>query len=194
MQLDYITWTVSPERLRHEWMRLRQSLVRLRLGFLLVGHVLYFAFCALASYFGRIQNFTHAISLGLWSLTLIGLTLLLSEWIYARMCPDHAPRFTIRRSGVTLYGDDGPAAHFDWRHKKYLRIEADPQRPDFRALILCEAQRFKWLREAGGVRIPLPENGNAVNEFQIVQALHDAIRDAGLTWNSGADGTVVIGG
>lgn len=192
--MEYLCWNITPERHKHEWMRLRHKMVRFRLGLVIGGHLIYFAFCAVANHHGKIQNFRHAIWVGFWTLFLFSLVLLLSEFIYARMRPGWLPRFAIRKNGVTKYGQDGPAAHYDWRRKRLLRIESDPRHAEFRSLVLCERSRFKWLREASRVIIPLPQAGDEIDEFDVVEALQHAIEDAGLVWRAAADGTMMIVG
>ena len=193
--LPYLTWSVSQERQRYEWMRLRRSIVGIRLGFLIGGHVAYFAFCAIAHALGRFAQYGHSIWVGFWSMALIGIALLILETLYSRMCPQTIPRFTIRKNGVTRYGDDGPAEHYDWSRTRELHIENDYRHPEFRSLILREEKR-RWLPRVAPARIPLPfpgeQTSDGVDELRVIEALRHSIEESGLTWQACANGTVVL--
>ncbi|HLX60273.1 MAG TPA: hypothetical protein VKX17_03220 [Planctomycetota bacterium] len=191
----YFSWSISKERQRHEWMRLRRSIVSIRLAFLVGGHLAYFAFCGVAHALGRFEQYGHSLWVGFWSMALIGIALLLLEMLYARMCPQTLPRFVIRKTGVTQYGDDGPSAHFDWARARVLQIENDRERPEFRSLVLSAPRKSRWLRRAGRVEIPLPSPDDpaaGVDEVHVVEALRHAIEECGLTWRPCADGAVVL--
>lgn len=180
--MKYLTWNISTERQKHEWMRVRRIIVRLRLGFLIGGHALYFAVCGIAHRYGKLEAFGHSIGVGLWSLLLIGLLLLALEYIYAHLCPNTSPQYVIRNTGITLYGEDGPSEHIPWDAMRYVRIESDPLRQEFRSLILLSSARNSWVRSAMKVAIPLPEP-----ETEVVRALGAAMMDNGLRWTAVGD-------
>jgi hypothetical protein len=194
-QKSYLTWSISKERQRYEWMRFRRSIVTLRIVFLVGGHLGYFAFCAVAHALGRFAAYGHSIWVGFWSVALIGILLMVMEAIYSRTCPVTVPRFSIRGNGVTQYGDDGPSAHYSFKRARILHIENDARRPEFRSLVLSEPRRSRLLRYAGRVIIPLP-SGDAtqpdLNETHVVEALRHAIEENGMTWQPSADGAVVL--
>ncbi len=194
-QKSYLTWSISKERQRYEWMRFRRSIVALRIAFLVGGHAAYFGLCGLAHALGRLAQYGHSIWVGFWSIALIGFALMIMEAVYSRMCPLTVPRFSIRGSGVTQYGHDGPSAHYSWKRARILHIETDARRPEFRSLVLSEPRRSRWLRHAGRVTIPLPSGDAAqsdVNETHVVEALRHAIEENGLTWQPTTDGSVVL--
>jgi hypothetical protein len=192
--MEYLSWTITVERQRYEWMRFRRSLVALRLTFLAVGHLAYFSICAIGHWLGTFQNYGLSIFVGFWSLILIGMTLLILEMVYAHLCPSTPPRYTIRNSGITLYGEDGPAAHFAWTHAPVLHLESDPAHPEFRSLVL-RTHAHRLLRHFSRVIIPIPpgeaEDGQQY-ETRIVSALAQALDDNGLTWTPCPDGAVCV--
>jgi hypothetical protein len=119
------------------------------------------------------------------------------ELIYARMCPTALPRYTIRNTGLTRYGEEGPRALYGWDRSRVLRIEHDRRHPEFSSLVLSEARRFKWLRHASRVEVPLPsrdyvQSGEPLDETNVVAALHAATHDFGLAWTTCKDGTIVL--
>ncbi len=194
---QYLSWSVSQERQRHEWLRVRRSIMAVRIAFLIGGHVAYFALCALAHRLGCFDQYGHSIWVGFWSMTLIGATLFLFEKLYTRTWHIERPSFAIRKNGLTTYGDDGPTAHYDWTRRPVLHIENDRQRPEFRSLILSEARKNRWLRLAGRVVIPLPSSSDdfdseRIDETRVIEALRHAIEDNGMTWVTSAGGEVVL--
>lgn len=193
----YLSWSISEERQRHEWLRMRRSITSVRMAFLVGGHIAYFALCAIAHKLGCFEQFGHSFWVGFWSMALIGLLLYFFETLYTRTWHVERPRFAIRKSGVTLYGDDGPSAHYDWSHKPVLHIESDQRRPEFRSLILSTARKNRWLRRAGRVSIPLPAhddhfNAERIDESRVVEALRHATEDHGLRWLTSDSGEVVL--
>ncbi|MEI6233146.1 MAG: hypothetical protein WCT04_08845 [Planctomycetota bacterium] len=193
----YLSWRISDERQRHEWLHMRRSIMAVRLAFLVGGHVAYFGLCALAHHFGKFQEYGHSIWVAFWSMASIGMVLYLFETLYTRTWRIEQPRYAIRQNGVTLYGDDGPCAHYDWSHKPVLHIESDKRLPHFRSLILSTARRNKWLRRASRVSIPLPSpedlfDNQRIDETHIVHALRQATEDRGLKWVTSANGEIVL--
>lgn len=193
----YLTWSISEDRQRHEWLRMRRSIMSIRMAFLVGGHVAYFALCAVAHRLGCFAQFGTSFWVGFWSMGLIGMLLYLFETLYTRTWRIENPRFAIRRTGVTLYGDDGPTAHYNWSHKPILHIESDHRHPHYRSLILSEARKSRWLRRASRVSIPLPTPHDSLSherldESHVVAALRHATEDHGLTWVTSESGEVVL--
>ncbi len=193
----YLTWTISDERQRHEWLRFRRSIMTVRMTFLVGGHIVYFLLCALAHRLNCFNQYGTSLWVGFWSKALIGLVLYLFETLYTRTWRIEQPRFAIRKTGVTLYGDDGPTAHYDWTRKPILHIESDRRHPHYRSLVLSEARKYRWMRRAGRVSIPLPtphENHGPerLDESHVVAAIRHATEDHGLTWVTSATGEVVL--
>jgi len=193
----YLSWSISEARQRHEWLRVRRSIMAVRLTFLIGGHILYLVLCSVAHALGCFAQYGHSFWVGFWSMALIGMLLFLFETLYTRTWHIEKPRFAIRKSGVTLYGDDGPNAHYDWSHKPVLHIESDHRRPEYRSLILSEAYKYRWLRRAARVSIPLPslDDGSSserIDELRVVEALRHATEDHGLRWVTSSSGEVVL--
>lgn len=195
-QPPYLTWSISEERQRHEWLRVRRSIMAVRMAFLVGGHVVYFALLGLAYLLGRFNAYGHSFWVGLWSMGLIGVALFIMEMAYTHLVSTAVPRFAIRKNGLTHYGADGPCAHYDWTRTRILHIENDRHRPEFRSLILTEPRRFRWMRRAGRIAIPLPTPGHSgsetLDETHVVDALRQAIEDNGMTWRTCASGEIVL--
>ncbi len=194
---QYLTWSISEERQRHEWMRVRRSIIAVRMAFLVVGHAVYFILCGIAHWMGCFSQYGHSFWVGLWSMALIGLALFIMEMLYTQLSSAAPPRFAIRKNGLTRYGEDGPCAHYDWTRTRVLHIENDRRRPEFRSLILSEPRRFRWMRRAGRIAIPLPSpehsaGGECLDETHVVDALRQAIEDNGMTWRTCAGGEIVL--
>jgi hypothetical protein len=182
--MHYLTWNLSTERQRHEWMRLRRVIVSVRMSLLIGGHAAYFGVCAVGHGFGTLESYGQSLFVGVWSLLLIGLLLLALEHIYAHNCPSTPPRYVIRNTGITRYGEDGPEAHFTWSSMRWVSVESDPRRREFRSLVLTGEPRLPWLRHAGRVVIPLPD---AEAETAVVRALGMALLDNGMNWTARGD-------
>src|ERR1051325_4759582 len=101
------------------------------------------------------------------------MALLIMEWAHARLLPRTPPRFAVKRSGVTQYGEDGPRVHFDWTSALQLSIESDRFRPEYRSLVLSTASGPAWVKSLGRICIPLP----SADEGEIIAAVGRALMD-----------------
>jgi hypothetical protein len=186
--LEYLSWDISAERQRHEWIRLRKSLVRMRLRLVFFGHAAYFIVCGCLCYFGA-QCATF-VSLGFWSLLFISIYLLLMEYLLVRMLPAKPPRFVIRKSGLTEYGCEGPLSHWEWQRARQISIETDGINPAYRSLIVTLNGANPLFRKYNRCHFPLPETEHA--DHDIVAALARALKDNRIELEPQSDGAVSL--
>jgi len=184
---DYITWQISPERQKHDWMQLRRFIVRTRWRIALYGHVAYFIACSALKTLGVQCN--DFISLGWWSLLIIGMALLIIEWMHVHALPATPPRFVVRRSGLTEYGEDGPRMHWDWERTAQLSIETDRERPAFRSLVVAMKAETLMVGKFCRISIPLPGDDD---EFAIIEAVSRALEDNRIDWAPRPNGAVAL--
>lgn len=191
----YASWQLSPDRQRHEWKRTRRSIIAMRVRILIYGHLAFFLACMSLKHLGSIYsaNFTHAAwySLFLTSAFLLGI-----EWLHVKFPPRMPPRFVVRPSGVTEYGDEGPRAHWEWSRIRQLRLEADRERPEFRSLVFVHGGP-RVLERLVCVAVPLP-GGLAPtvsfegDEWQALAAVAQALSDNGIAWKAHERNGVVL--
>jgi hypothetical protein len=180
MQESYASWQLTPERQRHEWRRTRRSIIAMRLRIVVYGHLAFFIACLLLKNTGSIysNNFVNA---GCYSLFLTSAFLLAFEWLHVKFPPRLPPRFVVRPSGVTEYGDEGPRAHWEWSRIRQLRLEADRDRPEYRSLIFVHGPN--WMTRLGRVTVPLP-GGSEGDEWQALIGVVEALSDNGIAWKA----------
>jgi hypothetical protein len=157
----------------------------MRVRLLVYGHLLFFAGALVLYLFGNRTASDNFTSVGCYSLLLTSFSLLLTEWLHVRFPPRQPPRYVVRQSGITEYGDEGPRQHWDWTRIRHLRLEADRERPEFRSLIFVNSD-LRWLREISRVVVPLPEaapqEGGGLDEWNAIAAVGTALTENGFGW------------
>lgn len=187
----FVTWQITPERQRHEWMQLRKSLVAARVRIVVFGHAIYFGACLALSSAG-VQCSTF-ISCGWWSLVYISVTMLLLEWLHVRMLPRTPARFVIRKSGLTEYSEDGPRSHWEWQRAQHLSIISDLERPAYRSLVVGMHSQTGWMRKLSCFHIPLPEKQQSdTDETKVIAAVSQALEASGIRWEPRTDGAITL--
>jgi hypothetical protein len=176
-------------------MQSRRAIVTARIRVVFLGHAAFFAICLLLEAFGRLP--AGFLSAGCWSLFFLGVVLILAEWLHVKMQPRVPPRFVVRSSGLTEYGQDGPRAHWDWHRTHQLSIESDRERPGYRSLVLAMQGEQALLRTLHRFYIPLPDEPEdspmqgEVNEREVVAALWRAFEQSRIAW-VGRNGAVAL--
>jgi hypothetical protein len=193
-RLQNLTWQVSRERVRYEWMRQRSKIVSARIRICVVGHVALALFWALIQSFGGLSQFPNFTTVGWVSLLLTSGALFALEILHVLSLPRTPPRFVVRPTGLTEYTDDGPRIHWDWQRARTLSIETDSLRPNYRSLVL-DMPESRWCKTIARVYVPLPEPGADdafVDERCVVAAIADALEFNGIEWEPGANGELAL--
>ncbi|HYG78584.1 MAG TPA: hypothetical protein VEK08_26530 [Planctomycetota bacterium] len=187
---DYAAWQISEQRQRHEWTLMRRSIVKTRLSIVIFGHSGFFATCLLLNARGvPCSTFIH---LGWWSLLLASLLLLLMEFLHVHSLPRIPPRFVVRRSGLTEYGEEGPRTHWDWGRAEQLSIATDHERPAYRSLVVALRSQSKLFQKFTRIYIPLPETEQQINERDIIAAVNAALEDNNIELHPTRGGAVAL--
>ena len=181
----YAQWELSRERQAHEWKRIRRAIISTRIRLLVFGHLAFFAGCLLIDLLGNAELSRHFTHVGWYSLLLTSASLLLAEWMHVRYPPRTPPRFVVRGTGVTEYGDEGPRHHIDWSRTRQLRLECDRERPEFHSLVLVLGGPH-WLERLHRIAIPLPQplTAGATGELQALAAVGSALSENGFDWKT----------
>ena len=199
--IQYVSWQVSLERQRYEWMRLRRSIVSTRIRIVVVGHILFFAGCLGLKEMGG-ASYAWFFALGWWSLFFVSSSLLIFEWLHVKTLPRVTPRFAIRQSGLTEYGQDGPRLHLNWQRACRLSIETEHFHPHVRSLVIHTqsetgwrclpwTQCTTWIEKFGRFYIPLPDNSQSA-ENEIVAAIGLALENSGICWKPLPNGSISL--
>ena len=182
---EYAAWQLTPERQRHEWKRVRRAIIAMRVRLLIYGHLVFFAGCVILNLLGNRAASDNFMSVGCYSLLLTSLSLLLTEWLHVRFPPQHPPRYVVRPSGITEYGDEGPRQHWDWTRILQVRLESDRERPEFRSLIFVN-RGLRCFQGFNRIAVPLPEasppDGADVDEWNAIAAVGVALTENGYNW------------
>ena len=206
----YVMWQVSPERQRYEWMQFRRSIVSTRIRLVVFGHLAFFAVCVLLKYVAGIAQ-CEFFSFGWWSLFILSSGLLMLEWLHVKTLPRVPPRFMLRQSGLTEYGEDGPRMHLPWQRTFQLSIETSREQPQYRSLVFTtectpvepeQSANFdgwvvwpRWqalrnfMHRFSCLRVPLPEH---IDELQIAAAIDRALEESGIDWKAQAGGAISL--
>jgi hypothetical protein len=176
----YAEWALSRERQTHEWKLMRRAIITMRVRLLIFGHLLFFAGCLLIDLLGNAELSGHFAHVGWYSLLLTSVSLLLAEWLHVRFPPRCPPRYVVRSTGVTEYGDEGPRHHLDWSRTRQLRLVCDRERPEFHSLVFVLGGPH-WLERLHRIYVPLPD---PVNELQALAAVGSALAENGFDWRT----------
>jgi hypothetical protein len=185
---NYAEWELSRERQTHEWKRVRRAIITTRIRLVVFGHLLFFAGCILVNLLGSPDVSKHFTHIGWYSLLLTSSSLLLAEWMHVRFPPRSPPRYVVRSTGVTEYGDEGPRHHLDWSRTRQLRLISDRERPEFHSLVFVLGGQ-SWLAPQHRISVPLPQpvsqsSLEPIGEFQALEAIGSALTENGFDWKS----------